>query len=115
MKSFLARLLGCWGAIGVCAILFPGSCTLWGILWSGLLLAALYLLVRPIFQTVILPFNLLLFGVLTPLTDALLALWACAWTPGTELTYWQAMCAALLCGLFWLPYSGMRRKFSFSS
>lgn len=110
MTAFAARFAGCLGAFGICALVFPGSCTLWGVLWGGLALALLYLLVRPLVQTVILPLNLLLLGVFTPLTDGLLVLWACAWTPGTELGYWQAVAAALLCSLFWLPYVGARRR-----
>ncbi len=110
MTGIIARLLGSWGALAVCALLFPGSCTLWGILWGGLALTALYLLIRPLIQTLLLPLNLFLLGLLTPLTDALLVLWACAWTPGTELGYWQAVGAALLLSLFWLPYAKGKRN-----
>lgn len=110
MKGFLARLLGCFGAFALCGLVFPGSCTLWGVLWGGAVLTALYLFIRPLLQTVLLPLNLILFGLFTPLTDGLLVLWACAWTPGTNMGYWQAVCAALLISLFWLPYTAAKRK-----
>lgn len=110
MKAVLVRLLASWGAFGVCALLFPGSCTLWGVFWGGLVFALLALLVRPLIQTVCLPLNLLLLDLITPLTDGLLVLWACAWTPGTSLGFWQAVLAGLLAALFCLPWSQAKRK-----
>lgn len=110
MRGILARLFGCWGAFLVCWLLFPGSCTLWGVFWGGLVLTALYVAVRPIIQTLLLPLNLFLLGVFTPLTDALLVLWACAWTPGTGLGWWQALAAALAVSVFWLPYTHSWRR-----
>ncbi len=110
MKAFLARLAGCFCAFLLCGLLFPCSCSLWGALWAGAVLAVFYTLVRPMMQTLLLPLNLFFLGVFTPLTDALLVLWACAWTGGTELGYWQAVCCALLCSLLWLPYSAAKRR-----
>lgn len=110
MKVLFARLVGCVGAFALCGVLFPGACTLLGALWGGAFLTLLYALIRPLLQTLLLPLNLILFGIFTPLTDALLVLWACAWTPGTSLGYWQAVCAALLVSLFWLPCARGKRR-----
>lgn len=109
MTSFLARVLSCCGAFAVCALLFPGTCTIWGVLAGGALLTVFYVFLRPVLQGLILPLNLFLAGLLTPLTDALLVLWACAWTGGTELSYWQSVCAALLAALFYLPYTRSKK------
>ncbi len=110
MRALLVRFLGCVGAFAVCALLFPGSCTLAGALWGGAVLTVLYVAVRPILRAIFLPLDLLLFGAFIPLTDAWLVLWACAWTPGTALGYWQAAACALLCALFWLPYGRWLRS-----
>lgn len=109
MKGLVVRYLGCMAALACCAVVFPGSCALWAAPLGGLVAAVLYSLIRPLLQTLLLPLNLFLLGVLTPLTDALLVLWACAWTPGLSLGYWQAVCAALLISLFWLPYARAKK------
>ncbi len=110
LAGVAARLAGCLGAFLLCRLLFPGSLSLRGVLFGGLLLTVLYLLIRPVLQAVLLPLNLLFFGVFTPLADALLVLWACAWAPGAALSYWPAVCCALLCSLFWLPYGAAKRR-----
>lgn len=108
--GFWARLAGCWGAFALCALLFPGSCSLWGAVWGGPLLTALYLFIRPLMQAVLLPLNLVFLGVFTPLTDAFLALWAFAWAPGAAAGYGEALFCALLCSFFWLPYGKAKRQ-----
>ncbi len=108
MKAFLIRLSGCWGALAVFALLFPQAGTLSSVLLGGIVLAVLYALVRPLLQTVLLPFNLLLFGVFTPLTDALLVLWAWSWSGFHGPGYWAAVGCALLLSLFWAPYARSR-------
>ena len=107
-KPWLVRLLGCWAALLVSALLF-GSFGFWGILWGGALLTLLYGVIRPLLQAVILPLNLFLAVILTPLTDAWLVLWAGAWS-GASLTYWQAVATAALILLFFLPYSTEKRR-----
>lgn len=104
MKAFLIRLAGCWGALLVCVLLWPSCGGIASVLWGGLLLAVLYALIRPLLQTLLLPLNLLLFGIFTPLTDALLVLWAWNWSGFHGLGYWAAVGCALLLSLFWAPY-----------
>ena len=108
MRAFLVRLLGCWAALSVSALVFH-SFGLLGAAWGGLLLALFYTFLRPLLQAVLLPLNLLLAGALTPLTDAWLVLWAGAWSGG-RLTYWQAVFTALLLLLFYLPYSRAKKE-----
>ncbi len=107
--ALLVRAVGCVLAFLLCGWAF-GGCSLEGALLGGAVLTLVYILVRPLLQALLLPLNLLLLGVLTPLTDALLVWWACAWTPGTDMGYWQAVCAALLCALLWLPYGAVKQR-----
>lgn len=104
------RFLTCFGGLAVTGLLFPGSCTLWGLLFGTLLCGVLYVLIRPLVQAVILPFNLVLAGVLTPLTDALLVQWASAWVWGLRLSYWQSLFAAVVMLLLMLPYSAAKKR-----
>lgn len=108
MRAFLIRLAGCWGALAVFGLLFPGRGSLGGVLWGGALLAVLYVVIRPLLQTVLLPLNLLLFGIFTPLTDAWLVLWAWSWSGFAGFSYWAAVGCALLISLFWAPFARSR-------
>lgn len=108
VRPWIVRLLGCWAALLVSALLFH-SMGLLEAAWGGILLTLFYTFLRPLLQAVLLPFNLLLAGVLTPLTDAWLVLWAAAWSGG-RLGYWQAVFTAVLILLFYLPYSRAKKE-----
>jgi len=60
--------------------------------------------------TLALPFNLLLFGLVTPLADALLILWTTAWVSGLSLGYWQCVAVALIISLAYYPYSRFKQR-----
>lgn len=110
MKYCLARLAG--GCVGLAAVrlLFHLDFGVWAWLRCGALLCLLYLLVRPLMQLVILPFDLFLFGLVSLFADALLIRWAAAWTPGLSLSYPQALAAALVTGLCFWPYASARKN-----
>ena len=105
MTATALRLLGCLAALSLGGLLFPGAASLSGVLLGALLLTFFYLLIRPLLLTLALPLNLLLFGLLTPLADALLIRWAAAWVSGLTLSYWQCVTVALLISLAYYPYS----------
>ena len=105
MSSIAMRLLGCLAALSFSALLFPGAATIPGVLLGTLMLTLLYLLIRPLLLTLALPFNLLLFGLVTPLADALLIRWTAAWVGGLTLGYWQCVALALIISLAYYPYS----------
>ena len=65
---------------------------------------------RPLLQLLVSPFNLFVFGLLTPLTDALLILWAAAWVKNLSLHYWEAVLTALLISLAYYPYSVWKKR-----
>ena len=110
MNALAIRLLGCLAALALSALLFPGAATLGGVLLGALMLTILYLLIRPLLLTLALPFNLLLFGLVTPLADALLIRWTAAWVGGLSLNYWQCVAAALLISLAYYPYSHWKQR-----
>ena len=105
MNALSMRLLGCLAAFSLSALLFPGSANIPGALLGTLMLTALYVLIRPLLLTLALPFNLLLFGLVTPLADALLIRWTAAWVGGLTLGYWQCVALALIISLAYYPYS----------
>lgn len=108
-EPLLARVAGCVLAFFLCGWVF-GRCSLIGALLGGAVLSLLYVFIRPITKAVALPVDLLLLGALTPVMDALLVLWACAWTPWTTMSFSGALCCGLLCGAFWLLYSCRKRR-----
>lgn len=111
MNAMTVRLVGCFAAFAVTGLVFPGSITLWGALFAALWLTLIFALIRPLLQAVLLPLNFVLVGVLTPLSDALLVWWAGAWAfGGVTLGYGQALFAAVLTLLFYLPYSRWKRN-----
>ena len=79
------------------------------LLWGSLMLTVLYTLIRPFIQTLILPLNLFLGGLLTPLTDALLVSWTAACVHGLSLGYWDGVLVSLAIGAAYLPYARRRR------
>jgi uncharacterized membrane protein YvlD (DUF360 family) len=110
MNAIVWRLPGCLAALSLSNLIFPGSVNLFGLLMGTLLLTIFYVLLRPLLLTLALPFNLLLFGLVTPLADALLIRWAAAWVSGLTLTYWQCVAVALLISLAYYPYALWKRR-----
>ena len=109
MIRLLCRWLGCFVSLLAAGYVFLGELNLWPAFWGGLLLTVFYLLLRPIMQTLILPFNLFLLGLLTPVTDALFVLWAAS-SFGIGLHYWHSLLTALLISLCYLPVSIYKRR-----
>lgn len=110
MTAVFARFAGCLFALSVAGLVFPGACTMGGVFWGSVLLTVFYVLLRPLMQVLILPFNLFTFGLLTPITDALFCLWASAWVGGLSLGYLQSVAAALLISLANIPYSAWKKR-----
>lgn len=108
--AFFARFIACGAALLLALPLFPGTGTVSAALWGSMLLTVFYTLVRPLLLTLLLPFNLFLVGLLTPLADALLVLWAGAWVNGLAFSYWQGVAVALLVSLLYMPYSYWKQK-----
>ena len=76
--------------------------SLGGLLGGGALLFLWRLLPRPVLLALLLPVNLPLAGLFTPVVDGLLVAWACAWT-GVSLGLWGCLAAALALGIARLP------------
>lgn len=112
MRTLTLRFIGCLAALMITGLLFWGSVSLWGALLAALWMTFLYVFVRPLLQTILLPFNVLLLGVCTPLCDAWLVWWAGAWSfGGVSMGYGQALLVAILALIFYLPYSqGQKRR-----
>lgn len=108
--AFFARFIACGAALLLALPLFPGTGTVSAALWGSMLLTVFYTLVRPLMLTILLPFNLFLIGLLTPLADALLVLWAGAWVNGLAFSYWQGVAVALLVSVLYTPYSCWKQK-----
>ncbi len=58
MTAVFARFAGCLFALSAAGLVFPGSCTMGGVFWGSILLTVFYVLLRPLMQVLILPFNL---------------------------------------------------------
>ncbi len=108
-ESLLARAASCVLAFFLCGWVF-GKCSLIGALLGGGVLSLLYIFIRPITKALALPVDLLLLGLLTPVMDALLVLWACAWTPWTSMSFSGALWCGLVSGAFWLLFSCRKRQ-----
>lgn len=108
--SFFARLLSCIGGLLLAIPLFPGNISFLPALFGGMALTLLYIFLRPLLQCIALPFNLLLFGLVTPLADALLFLLADVCTAGMQLSYWQGALTSLLIGLCYAPFAACKRR-----
>jgi uncharacterized membrane protein YvlD (DUF360 family) len=110
LRAIGIRLAGIVIVLAVCGWLLPGSLQEGGLLWGSVMLGLLYIFLRPLLLTIVLPLNLLLFGLVTPLADALLVCWTAAWVGGLSLTYWQAVLVALALSLAYLPYSNSKQR-----
>lgn len=104
MRPLFARIVGLLAALLLIDLIFPDVANGTGLIWGALLLAVFYVILRPLLQVLILPLNIVMAGLLTPLSDALLVRWAAAWAPGLTLTFWQSLLAALLISLAYYPY-----------
>lgn len=110
MRAAFNRFVGSAAALTVTSLLFTGRFSLWAILFGSVMLTLLYILIRPLMQVIIAPFNLFLFGVLTPLADALLVLWTSAWISGLSLRYWHCIVAALIISLVFCQYTAWKKE-----
>lgn len=110
MNPAIMRIVSCVIALSATALIFPGSCNFWGLLWGTVMLTILYILLRPLIQLVCFPFNAVLLGLVTPFVDALLVRWTVAWVGGLQLTYWQCLVTALLIGVAYYPYSAWKQR-----
>lgn len=108
-EPLLARAASCVLAFLLCGWVF-GECSLIGALLGGGMLFLLYVLIRPITKALALPVDLLFLGLLTPVMDALLVWWACAWTPWTSMGFSGALCCGLVSGALWMLYSCRKRQ-----
>lgn len=109
MAACIVRLICCPAALLVSSVVFWGRGGLMPVVAGGVILALLYIFIRPLLQILLIPFNIVLAGIFTPLTDAWLVLWAGAWS-GAGWTYPQAVFTAVLIILFYLPYSRSRKE-----
>lgn len=98
--AFLRELAACWLSLLLVGLLLEQS--LGGLLGGGALLFLWRLLPRPVLLALLLPVNLPLAGLFTPVVDGLLVAWACAWT-GVSLGLWGCLAAALALGIARLP------------
>lgn len=103
MRATVYRFCGCVIAMPVAAWLLPGVMTenaqvAW---FAGLLLAAIYLVLRPLIKLVLSPFNCLTFGLVGFVADALLVQLAANWMPGfhVESFLWALLTALLAMAL----------------
>lgn len=110
MKAIACRAAGITCVMLCWFLAAPDRCQGGAVLWGSLMLTVLYTLVRPLMQTLILPLNLFLAGLLTPLTDALLVIWTGAWVPGLSLGYWDGVLFSMAAGLAYLPYARRKRQ-----
>lgn len=94
------ELAACWLSLLLVGLLLEQS--LGGLLGGGALLFLWRLLPRPVLLALLLPVNLPLAGLFTPVVDGLLVAWACAWT-GVSLGLWGCLAAALALGIARLP------------
>lgn len=94
------ELAACWLSLLLVGLLLEQS--LGGLLGGGALLFLWRLLPRPVLLALLLPMNLPLAGLFTPVVDGLLVAWACAWT-GVSLGLWGCLAAALALGIARLP------------
>lgn len=107
---FLGRAAACALGMAMLALLFPGQFPIGAALLASLTLTLFYVFLRPIMAAIALPFNLLLFGLATPFTDALFVMWACAWTAPLACTYMQGVLASLLIGICYTPFAYWKRR-----
>ena len=102
-ERFRLRLpLGLWAVSGLLLVGLLLEQSLGGLLGGGALLFLWRLLPRPVLLALLLPVNLPLAGLFTPVVDGLLVAWACAWT-GVSLGLWGCLAAALALGIARLP------------
>ena len=109
MRAIVFRAMGIAGVMACLFAIAPDRCQGSALLWGSLMLTVLYTLIRPFIQTLILPVNLFLGGLLTPLTDALLVSWTAACVHGLSLGYWDGVLVSLAIGAAYLPYARRRR------
>lgn len=109
MKAIVFRAIGIACVMACLFAIAPDRCQGSALLWGSLMLTVLYTLIRPFIQTLILPLNLFLGGLLTPLTDALLVSWTAACVHGLSLGYWDGVLVSLAIGAAYLPYARRRR------
>lgn len=97
------ELAACWLSLLLVGLLLEQS--LGGLLGGGALLFLWRLLPRPVLLALLLPVNLPLAGLFTPVVDGLLVAWACAWT-GVSLGLWVAWPPPWRWGLPACPWPG---------
>lgn len=110
MRAIVIRFAGCMVALWAACQLFPQAAAEHGILSGSIMLTILYTLLRPLALLLALPFNLHIYGLLTPLVDALFVLWTSAWVGGLSFGYWQSAATALLISAAYYPYSFYTQK-----
>lgn len=94
MTGIALRFLACVVALPIAAWLLPGvhAATNLTAALAGLMLAGIYLVLRPIAKLILAAFNCLTLGVLGVLLDAALVLLAAALIPGFSVdTFWWAL------------------------
>ena len=110
MNAAVWRLFSCVAAVAVTGLIFPYTVNVMALLWATLMLFLLYTLLRPLLLLLALPLNMLLFGLLTPLGDALLLRWTVAWVHGLNWHYWQCLVAAIIISILYWPYSLWKKR-----
>jgi uncharacterized membrane protein YvlD (DUF360 family) len=100
---YIARYFGCLAALCASCLLFGFELGYSVIAWAALL-AGLYFLVKPVYSLMILPLDLLLFGLGTLCLDALMIRIAMPY----DFSFWQALAAAAAVTLCFAPYERMR-------
>lgn len=105
MKLLLFRLAGSAIALLTGCFLFDVMLPPRGFILCVIAMALLYTFLRPLMNVVILPFNMLSFGIVGIFADALLVMWA----SGGSFRYLQAVLIAAIAMLCYLPYGRYKR------
>lgn len=109
MRAVNARIGGCLISLLAGYWIFAVPVTGW-ILLCAAFLSLFYVVIKPLAQLIILPLDMFLFGLGSLALDALLVMWAAAWTPGVALSYPQSLCIAAMIAACYLPYAHMRKR-----
>jgi uncharacterized membrane protein YvlD (DUF360 family) len=103
IKLYIVRYIGCAAAL-------PAACALFGVpfgpeifAWAALL-AGLYAVVKPLYSLLVMPLDMLFFGIGTLCLDALMIRIAMPY----GFAYWQTLAVAAAAALCFAPYERLR-------
>ncbi|MDL2217550.1 phage holin family protein [Christensenellaceae bacterium OttesenSCG-928-M15] len=106
--GFAGRLISLMLGLSIAAWLFrfaPGA-----IVPAALVSLLFYVLIRPIFLAIALPFNMFLFGLVTLFVDALMVKWSLGFFSPIGMDYWACMLASVIIGICYAPFAYIKRR-----